>query len=156
MLQLDYDTAFLNADVMEEVYVKITLGYEKLDDSGVPMVMRLLKSHYSLRQNPANWWGTIHEHLVETGFKSLTSDSCVYIYSEDGVIIILTLYIDDTLLLGKDVAMFKRVKQRVMSRFSMTGMGDTSLVLGRGVTRDREKGRVTITRDIYTKSLLER
>ena len=43
-----------------------------------------------------------------------------------------------------------------MSRFSMMDIGDVSLVLGMGVTRDREKGTVTITQEQYTKSLLER
>ena len=67
------------------------------------MVMGLLKSFYDLRQSSTNWWGTIHDHLVEIGFKSLKWDPCVYIYSEDGVIVILVVYIDDVLLLGKDV-----------------------------------------------------
>ena len=35
-------------------------------------------------------------------------------------------------------------------------MGDVSLVLGIGVTRDREKGAVTISQGNYTKSILER
>ena len=43
-----------------------------------------------------------------------------------------------------------------MSRFSMMDIGDVSLVLGMGVTRDREKGTVTITQEKYTKPLLER
>ena len=38
----------------------------------------------------------------------------------------------------------------------MTDMGDVSLVVGMGVTRDRDKGTVTITQEKYTKSLLER
>ena len=42
--QLDYNTAFLNADVAEEVYVKLVPGYEEFDKNGVRMVMRLLKS----------------------------------------------------------------------------------------------------------------
>ena len=154
--QLDYNTAFLNADVEEEVYVKMAPGYEEFDERGIPLVMRLLKSLYGLRQSPTNWWGTIDVHLVEIGFKSLKSDPCVYIYSEGGTIVILTLYVDDVLLLGKDIKVLGRIKQQLMSRFSMTDMGDVSLVLGMGVTRDRAKGTVTITQDNYTKSLLER
>ena len=96
------------------------------------------------------------KHLVEIGFKSLKSDPCVYTYSECGAIYILTLYVDDVLLLGKDVLVLRRIKQKVMSRFSMTDMGDAALVLGMGATRDREKGTVTITHEKYTKSLLER
>ena len=37
----------------------------------------------------------------------------------------------------------------------MMDIGDVSLVLGMGVTHDREKGTATITQEKYTKSLLE-
>ena len=50
----------------------------------------------------------IHEHPVKIGFKSLKSDSCVYIHSEDGLIVISTLYVDDALLLKKDIVMLAR------------------------------------------------
>ena len=52
--------------------------------------------------------------------------------------------------------MLGRIKQKLMSRVSMTDMGDVSLVLGMVVTRDRGKGAVTITQDKYTETLLER
>ena len=107
-------------------------------------------------QSPINWWNTIDQHLVEIGFKCLKSDLCVYTYSECGAIYILTLYVDDVFLLGKYVLVLRHIKQKLMSRFSMTDMGDASLVLGTGVTRDREKGTVTITLENYTNSLLER
>ena len=58
-------------------------------------------------------------------------------------------------MLGKDVLVLRQIKQKPMSRFSMTDVGDVSLVLRMGV-RDREKGTVTITQEKYTKSLLER
>ncbi|CAN0247142.1 unnamed protein product [Ascophyllum nodosum] len=45
--QLDYNTAFLNATVEEEVYVKMAPGYEEFSNDGVPTVMRLLKSLWS-------------------------------------------------------------------------------------------------------------
>ena len=88
--QLDYNTAFLNADVKEEVYVKMAPGYEQFDENGVPLVMRFLKSLCGLRQSPTNWWNTIDKHLVEISFKSLKSNPCVYTYSERGAIYILT------------------------------------------------------------------
>ena len=60
---------------------------------------------------------------MEIGFKSLKPDPCVYAYSECGAIYTLTLYVDDVLLLGKRVLVLRRIKQ-LMSRFSMTDMGD--------------------------------
>ena len=46
---LDVQTAFLNADVEEEVFVKMPPGYERSKESGVPLVIKLKKSLYSLR-----------------------------------------------------------------------------------------------------------
>ena len=112
--QLDYNTAFLNAKVEEEVYVKMAPGYEEFNNDGVPMVMGLLKSLYGLRQSPRCWYGTIDEPVVEIGFKSLKSDPCVYIYSEGGAIYVLTIYVDDVLLLGKDHKVLERVKRKLM------------------------------------------
>ena len=85
---LDYKTSFLNADVTEEIYVKMAPGYNQFDENGIPLVMRLLKSLYGLRQSPTNWWNTIDK--VEIGLKNLKSDPCVHSYSECGAICILT------------------------------------------------------------------
>ena len=147
---------FLNAKIEEEVYVKTAPGYEESSNDGVPMVMRLLKSLYGLRQSPRCWYGTVDEHVVEIGFKRLMSDPCVCIYSEGGAIYVLTLYVDDVVLLGKDRKVLERIKRKLMGRFSMTDMGDVSLVFGMEVTRDRTKGTVTITQENYAKFLLER
>ena len=153
--QLDYNTAFLNAKVEGDVCVKMAPGYEEFSNDGVPMVMRLLKSLYGLRQSPRCWYGTVGKHVVEIGFKSLKSDPCGYIYSEGGAINVLTLYVDDVLLLGKDRKVLERIKRKLIGRFSMTDIGDVSLVFGMEVTRDRTKGTVTITQENYVKSLLE-
>ena len=154
--QLDYNTAFLNAKVEEEVYAKMAPGYEEFSNYGVPMVIRLLKSLYGLRQSPRCWYGTVDKHVVEIGFKSLKSDPCVYIYSEGGAIYVLTLHVDDVLLLSKDRKVLERIKRKLMGRFSMTDMGDVLLVFGMEVTRDRTKETVTITQKNYVTFLLER
>ena len=65
-----------------------------------------------------------------------------------GVIYIPTLYVD--------VLVLRRIKQKLMSPFSIMDMGQMSLLPAMGVTRDREKGTVTITMEKCTKSLLER
>ena len=154
--QLDYNTAFLNAKVEEDVNVKMAPGYEKFSNNGVPTVMRLLKSLYGLRQSPRYWYGTVDKHVVEIGFKSLKSDLCVYIYSEGCAIYVLTLYVDDVLLLGKDRKVLERIKRKLMGRFSMTDMRYVLLVFGMDVTRARTKRTVTITQENYVKSMLER
>ena len=53
-LKLHHNTAFLNANVTEQVYVTMTPGYEPFDKNGVPPLTRLSKSLYGLRHSPTN------------------------------------------------------------------------------------------------------
>lgn len=117
------------------------------------MVLRPLKRLYGLRQSTTNWWNTVDECLVEVGFKHFKSTTCVYTFSEDSdIITTLTPYVDDVLLLGKDVTVLRRIKQTLINHLSIRGKGDVSIVLEMGVTRDREKGMVTVLQINYTKS----
>ena len=95
---LDVQTAFLNADVEEEVFVKMAPGYEGSNESGVSLPMKLKKSIYGLRQSPKNWSSTMGHHLGKIGFCALKLDPCVYVYEDDSGSAILTLYVDDALL----------------------------------------------------------
>ena len=76
------------------------LPAEKMDKDGVPLVMKLHKSLYGLAQSPGNWFMTIDPELVALGLVPLKSDTCVYIDRKNGVVIILTLCVDDLLLVG--------------------------------------------------------
>ena len=156
VLMLDVQTAFLNADVEEEVYVKMAPGYEIYDMSGVPFVMKLEKSLYGLRQSLKNWFGTMDDHLSNIGFRSLKSDLCVYVFEDKTSTAILTLYVDDILLLGNNKQLLGKLKKQLMDRFEMTDLGDVLKVLGMNVTRDRENGTITIDQKDYTEDILER
>lgn len=70
--------------------------------------------------------GAVDENSVEKSFKTLKSVWFVYIYSESGIIAILALYVDGVFLLGKGLKTLGRIKQELMSRFSMTDMENTS------------------------------
>ena len=53
--QFDVETAFLYADLEEEVYVRPPKGFEEYDEEGNALVWLLHKSLYGLRQAPRNW-----------------------------------------------------------------------------------------------------
>ena len=94
----DESTAFLYADIQEEVFVEQAPGFVVKDKDGGELVMQLEKSLYGLAQSPGNSFHTIDPVLVDIEFVPLKSDACVYVYNHEGVKIILTLYVDDLLL----------------------------------------------------------
>ena len=102
------------------------------------LVMKLGKSLYGLAQSHGNWFHTIDPVRISIGFDPLKSDTCIYIYNLDGVIIILTLYVDDLLVVEGDIQLIEKIRSTLTEKFKMTDMGDVSLVLGMKITRDGE------------------
>ena len=92
--QLDYDTAFLNATLEEEIFVRVPDGYLNTANAGC---LKLVKALYGLKQAPREWWKEINGHLESLGYKACELDECLYMKSVNGKAIYLTLYVDDTL-----------------------------------------------------------
>ena len=69
---------------------------------------------------------------------------------------ILTLYVDEVLLLGANKQLLDKLKKQLMDRFEMTDMGDVPRVLGMNVIRDREEGITTINCKGYTEEIVQR
>ena len=108
-------TAFLYADIEEEV---CTLRRHPV------FVMKLGNSLYGLVQSPQNWWKTIDPKLIETGFVPLKSDFCVYIYNHNNTVAIITLYVDDLLVIGSNVRVIETIKKKLKDNFQMSDPGD--------------------------------
>ena len=114
---LDVQTAFLNADVEEDVFVKMAPGYETNDEAGVPLVMKLKKNLYVLRKSPKYWFGTMDVELAVIGFRPLKSDPCVCVCENETGFVVLTLYVDDILFLSASESLLNNLKKKLMNRF---------------------------------------
>ena len=90
------------------------------------------------------------------GFRSLKSVPCVYVYEDENGSAILTLYMDDIILLGANKQMLYKLKKQLIDRFEMTDMGDVSRVLGMKITRGREERTITINQNDYTEDIVQR
>jgi hypothetical protein len=73
--QLDVKTAFLNADLEEEVFLSIPQG---VDEDKQARCLRLKKAIYGLKQAPLAWYNQLSNWLLSVGFKSAMSDPCVF------------------------------------------------------------------------------
>ena len=108
---LDLQTAFLNADEEEEVFVKCPPEYELSNKAGVPSVMKLKKSIYGLRQSSKNWFDMMEQCLGGIEFRPFKPHPCVYIYEGEVSFVILTLYVDDLLLLSANKLLLSKLSR---------------------------------------------
>ena len=125
------------------MYVLMAPGSQSYDKkTKQPLVMKLKAALYGLSQSPSAWFREIDGSLMEISFRPTLSDPCVYIYRKEGSIaeegvVILTLYVDDILLSGKDEELMKKLKGLLMQRYDMRDMGME-------VSRDRKAGTISI------------
>ena len=125
-------------------------GQQETDfKTGTPMVMKLKRSLCGLARSRALWHRTIDTAFLDIGFIPTTSDPCVYTYGRDSALTILTIYVDDILFSGANQKVVQRLEKALMDLFAMTDMDEVSLILGMSVSRDYDKGTLTISQADY-------
>lgn len=97
--QLDVKNVFLNGDLQEEVYMAPPPGVSH--DSGY--ICKLKKVLYDLKQAPRAWFEKFSVVISFLGFASSSHDSALFVKSIDAGRIILSLYVDDTIIIGNDI-----------------------------------------------------
>ncbi|UYV74120.1 hypothetical protein LAZ67_11002175 [Cordylochernes scorpioides] len=95
----DIETAYLYGDLQGKQYMLQPEGFEMGDKN---MVCKLKKAIYCLHQSAKVFYDTLKSHLLDEGFKNLTSDKCVFIYEKNNSKIFLGIYVDDILAIYSD------------------------------------------------------
>src|SRR5579859_1201439 len=101
---------------------------------------KLLKSLYGLKQSTREWNLTIDKSLKKNGFKKLQAEHGIY----DNGNVTIPLYVDDLLLVSKDISVIKKAKEMISSQFNMKDLGEVSKVLGIRVRQNRAKRTLTL------------
>ena len=72
-------TAYLNANVDADIFMKQPEGFEEKGPNGEKLVCKLNKSLYGLKQSGRNWYYTLKAFLEEIGFVVCVHDSCLFV-----------------------------------------------------------------------------
>jgi hypothetical protein len=118
LLKLDIGGAFLCAPIDDGQEVFMSLGPELAEkavecmphlgdyvDQQGRIIVKVDKAMYGLIQSAKLWYKELTRHLMAKGFKKCHADECVLVKKVDnGEYIIVLLYVDDILVLGKQHA----------------------------------------------------
>ncbi|KAM0730296.1 Retrovirus-related Pol polyprotein from transposon TNT 1-94 [Formica fusca] len=112
-MTFDIKTAFLYGILDEDVYMYPPDGYNNKDK-----VFKLKKALYGLKQAPLKWNIRFTTFLKRKGFKSLESEQCLF--TKNNSELILGIYVDDGILMGKNQQEMKQIIKELKSEFKMT------------------------------------
>ena len=126
--QLDVNNAFLNGNLMEEVYMEQPSGFQ--DPSNPQKVCRLHKSLYGLKQAPRAWFEKLYDALISFGFVSTKSDQSLFVRITPQSTLFVLVYVDDILLTGNDVRAIQGLITQLNGMFSLKDLGEIDYFLG--------------------------
>ena len=149
--QMDVVTAFLNAKLSEELYMKTPEG-----SKARTRFVKLLRSLYGLKQAPFEWFKMIDQFLVhEQGFTRLASTTCLYIkHDPSGRYCIVGVYVDDLPIIGHPELVLK-LKDALSCRFKMSDLGCLKSCIGIGINRNYQDGSVFLEQEKYLMEILK-
>ena len=153
--QLDFDTAFLNATLNEDVYMELPDG---VTNHPPGTVCKLIKALYGLKQAPHDWNLDIHKYLIdELDYEQLECDKCIYMKSTSKGLILLCLYVDDTVIAYPKAieSIWLADKAKIAKKYSIKDIGDCDWILNMKVNRDRANRTITLSQEAYIKKVLE-
>ena len=145
--QADVITAYLNANMPDEVYIKLP----KICGDAVDLVCRLWKALYG-HPKAGNLWNTdFVEFMLQEGFKQCTRDKCLFYHPT--VFFLLVLYVDDLMAACESKSFLKKFWRKLCARFKIRDLGTPTNFLGIEVNYMLEKRCVALSQQSYILSL---
>ena len=152
--QIDISNAFLNGDVDADIYVDQPEGFVQGDPEEDKL--HLHKGLYGLKQSPRLWHQKLDAELRKLDFVKMSSEASIWVYKRDGVRLIVPVFVDDLLIIGKSRPEIDRLKDQLARVFKFRDLGPISFFLGVKVTRDRKLRKIWLSQDQYAKTMLAR
>ena len=162
---MDVETAFLNGDLDEVLYITQPEGFKK-KGKDEHKVYRLRKAIYGLKQASRQWYLKFNKTLEKHGFKRIYSDGGVYVRlrnsnnpsttdnkfpidDTDPDVMYIVLYVDDLLIFGPRIIEIIKIKKLLSQEFAMKDLGEAKLYLGLRIIRGKDRRIISIDQESY-------
>ena len=155
---IDVELAFLESDIDKLILMTLPKDVYRNPITGKPIIVRLKRSLYGLKQAGELWYQFINTVIQQQGFKRLKHDQCVYVKRdlETGEVAIVVCYVDDILFLGNTpdtiTAMIDHLKANVTN---ITGMGEVRRYVGVDIKRDLDRHTISLSQKPYTTTFVD-
>ena len=98
-----------------------TRGFQKSDSKGNPLVCRLLKPLYGLKQAGRIWYRTLLKYLKSLGYIPCKSDPCFLVrVCENEKSYLCIIWVADIIFCSTDVKFLETFKVQIFSQFRVS------------------------------------
>ena len=151
--QMDVSTAFLNAKLDHDIYVKPPAVAGKYPPN---TVLKLKRSLYGLKQSPRLWNHTLDEWMRSEGFTPTATDPCIYTKQlKPKQLIWVSVFVDDLLIFSDCNSAMTAFKAAISKRFKMKDIGSPGLCLGIKMQHNASANTMTLSQEHYIQHVLD-
>uniref|UniRef100_A0ACD5TR82 Uncharacterized protein n=1 Tax=Avena sativa TaxID=4498 RepID=A0ACD5TR82_AVESA len=147
---MDVKSAFLNGDLVKEVYVQQPPGF--IDGKQKNKVYRLRKALYGLRQAPCAWNAKLDTSLQELGFERCPLEHALYRRGDARSFLLVGVYVDDLVITGSNQTDIDQFKQEMQQLFKMSDLVLLSYYLG--IEVEQKNGEIKLCQSSYAQKIL--
>jgi hypothetical protein len=148
--QLDVKNAFLNGELLEDVYMCPPPGYSVSEG----VVCHLRRSLYGLKQALRAWFQRFASVVTAAGFFASAHDPALFVHLSSCGRTLLLLYVDDMIITGDDPEYIAFVKARLSDQFLMSDLGHLRYFLGIEISSTSDE--FFLSQEKYIQDLLDR
>jgi len=140
LYQLDVNNAFLHGDLDEEVFMKLPPGLVVSDSaspsssstssSSLPLVCKLKKSLYGLRQASRQWYVKLSSAFHSRGYRHSLNDYSLFLKGTPDSLVVVAVYVDDIIVTGHDCDEIAALKVFLDNTFKIKNLGSLHYFLG--------------------------
>lgn len=149
--QFDIMTAFLYGELDEEIFMELPEGC----DTGQGKYCRLLESLYGLKQSPRQCNRKFNQFLYKYNFTPNQADQCIYRGEVNGEKVLLSLYVDDGLLVVKSKSAVEIVLENLQKDFKIT-IGKTDYYVDLEISRKRDTKEIFVNQRGHLRKIIQK
>jgi Reverse transcriptase (RNA-dependent DNA polymerase) len=150
---MDVDSAYLNAELPDTIYMKQPRGYEKGDKDHVLLLKRAL---YGLKQSGREWHKRLSNELFKLGFIKSISDAAVFYRRGSRGNVIIATAVDDLTITAESQAIVDGIKCDLNKVFKMKDLGEIHWLLNLKIERDWDTKTIAISQAAYIDCIIDR
>jgi hypothetical protein len=147
LLQYDVVNAFVNAELKQDVYMRMPPGYRRPG-----LILKLQKALYGLRQSPLLWQKELTATLTNLGFKPVPHEPCCLL--KGGIMVFF--YVDDL------IVAYEKMNQQVVDwtigklreKYQLSGGEPLQWFLGIEVIRDRRQRLIWLSQSSFVDKII--
>ncbi len=143
--QMNIITVFLYSFINQIIYVKLLYNYQLSDK-----IVLLNKVLYDLKKSSHLWYKTLFNHLILLRFQCLELNHSIFLKNS----IIITVYVNDLLLIDSSKSVIQCIKNKLNSVFNMTDLGSDTYYLSMWIKQNCIECTIYSTQTAYIHKIL--